>query len=310
MRKQFTGLLSLLWGAGMLMACQPTETQSAADRPSWQQEGNIYRLDAFGFRLEAAPQQGGRIISLSRGNRNMLTGPEVDSLNFGSTLWLSPQDLWRWPPPDALDRLAYDSQLKGDTLQMLSPVDERFACRFVKKIWLHEPDSSFVLDYTIINEADSIQTYAIWEVSRMHKGGCILFPLEEDSSLYSLKPLNWQRSGEYIHHQVGTQDKQTNKLYANGKGRLLYRLDSLLLIKKFTNLRRDEMPPRHQEVEFYIDDTAYVEVEQHSRYVSLQPGGSYRWQVRWYPRIERNNAACEDLKHLLESFSGITKTSF
>jgi len=55
----------------------------------------------------------GRITSFLVDGRNFLTDDKVDSLNWGSTFWPSPQSDWDWPPPAAIDNEPYTVTLEG-----------------------------------------------------------------------------------------------------------------------------------------------------------------------------------------------------
>lgn len=296
-------MLSLSVIAG-LWACQAGSKTEVDSKTSWQLRDEHYHLKLpHDFEIAVSPERGGRVVDLSYQGRNMLSGHDIDSINYGSTLWISPQNLWRWPPPATLDREPYAVDLKGDTLQLSSKVDPKFKVQFIKKFWAETSDSSLVLDYTLINRADTAQSLALWEVSRMLKNGRFVALMEEDSTLRSIKPMNWQLSEQLLSLEVPAENDTTNKLYVNGRGSLFYRLDSLYLFKSFLNLETDEMPPTHQEVEFYIDDTAYVEVEQHSPYVRLSSDSAFSWRVYWYPRKFSDQVSEVELKTWLQRLS-------
>lgn len=267
----------------------PEEEKSTASEepPNWKEiEEGLYQWNLGDVSIGVDSQKGGRISTLTIHDFNLLTGPEVDSINYGSTLWLSPQSLWRWPPPATLDRKPYRLISARDSLLHLqSMIDERFGLSFKKMFFPSQQDTSLRITYTIHNHTDSVRQYAIWEVTRMHKDSEVLFNLEEENSLRSIKEKFWEINDKLVSVNVTEEDTLTNKMYANGQGWLIYRFDSLALIKTFTNLSQVQLPPTHNEIEVYIDDTAYLEVEQHSPYVKIAPGASYQWQVQWFPRI-------------------------
>ena len=278
----------LLISVLLTFCSSPEEEKSIADeeQANWKEidEGH-YQWNMGDVSIGIDGQKGGRITRLTLHDFNLLTGPEIDSINYGSTLWLSPQKLWRWPPPATLDSQPYHLESAKDTLHLISKTDERFGLIFSKQFFLSKKDTSLLMSYAIHNQADSVQAYAIWEVSRMHKDSEVIFALEEDSSLRSIKDKFWETDGKMLKVQVSPDDTLNNKMYANGRGWLIYRYDSLALIKTFPDLSADQLPDTHNEIEIYFDDTAYLEVEQHSPFVQIAPGASYRWQVRWYPRI-------------------------
>lgn len=52
-------------------------------------------------------QRGGRITAFAWDGATVLQGPDVDPQNYGSTLWVSPQSRWGWPPSASIDRSPY-----------------------------------------------------------------------------------------------------------------------------------------------------------------------------------------------------------
>ena len=282
--------LILLLFLTFLTSCNNENGKYIQAKPSWQSYGDgMYRLSMANVLLEVDSNTGGRIITLAIDDFNLLTGPEIDSINYGSTLWLSPQKLWYWPPPVALDRSQYQVLGSGDTLCMQSQVDEKFGVSFRKEMIPTAQDTSILINYTIQNNTQGLQNYAIWEVTRMLKDSKVYFSLEEDTTLRSIREPFWQTNDARIEVPVTSEDTLNNKMYANGKGWLIYHKDSLALIKTFPDLNSQQMPPSHNEVEVYIAKTPYQEVEQHSAYVQLLPGEEYLWQVRWYPRKVSND---------------------
>ena len=94
-----------------------------------------YVLDWGAGRIEIDPVTGGRITALRLGGRNLLTGPDVDPANYGSTFWPSPQAVWGWPPVPEIDHAPYEVAsegpnaltLRGATSPVLGlSVDKRF----------------------------------------------------------------------------------------------------------------------------------------------------------------------------------------
>lgn len=293
-------LFSILLTFAFISACHQPADEAQANR--WQKlEDGSFITHLPNTTLSIDPNAGGRISCLAIDGFNLLTTKSVDSINYGATLWLSPQNLWQWPPPPILDQQPYRVRLAEDTLILTSDTDENFGIRFSKSFIPSLQDTSILLAYTMHNPTDSVHTYALWEVSRMHKDSQVIFRLEEASSLRSIKEAFWIENEGLVGVSVSDADSLTNKMYANGTGWLIYQKDSLALIKTFPNLSQHQLPPKHNEIEVYIDDTAYLEVEQHSPYVSLSPGASYHWQVRWYPRKLRRSTELQKWINKLEN---------
>lgn len=271
-------------------AIQEEENKLPAKNLNWREsQPGQFTMDFANVEITIDRLAGGRIIKLAIEGTNLLTGPSLDSINFGSTLWLSPQSLWRWPPPAVLDRQVYELVKNSDSLYLKSRIDDRFGVSFSKSFLASLQDTSLQITYGLHNHTDSVVSYAIWEVTRMHKDSEVYFSLEEENSLRSIKESFWVLDGNQVKISVLSTDNSTNKMYANGKGRLVYQKDSLALIKTYPDLTVDQLPPNHNEIEIYIDDTTYLEVEQHSPFVQLNPGEYYFWQVKWYPRVFSHN---------------------
>ena len=88
-------------------------------------------------RLEVDATRGGRVTALRLGERNLLSGAEVDAVNYGSTFWTSPQSAWGWPPDVEIDSAPYAGALDGEAVVLRGPasaalgvsVEKRLECR-------------------------------------------------------------------------------------------------------------------------------------------------------------------------------------
>src|SRR3569833_1177658 len=81
-------------------------------------EGTVYRwrvgegTDRLELVVDAA--LGARITRFSLAGRDVLTGADVNDLNFGATFWTSPQAAWGWPPPVEHDSEPYAAHQAGE----------------------------------------------------------------------------------------------------------------------------------------------------------------------------------------------------
>ena len=158
--------------AVLLFSCNQGKQQQEAASPdlavSWEENrAGHYSVELAYVKITVDRRAGGRITTLAIEDTNLLTGPDIDSINYGSTLWLSPQNLWRWPPPSVLDRQPYKLIAKSDSLSIKSSVDNRFGVSFSKSFLPSLKDTSLQITYGIHNHTDSVVTYALWEVTRM-----------------------------------------------------------------------------------------------------------------------------------------------
>ncbi len=268
----------------LLAACQP------ATKPppilAWQtHDQQHYSLNWANVSVTVDAQTGGRIISLQVSGEEMLTDTAVHPLYYGSTLWFSPQHRW-WPPPPAVDTDPYQVQSTANPLTLLSPADPLLGLQIRKSFFAEPADSSLRIAYTVINRADTAQSVALWEVTRLRKDAVVTFALDTDSSRNApfKKHPSWSVEEMDYRLRVSAQDTVVDKASYNAQGWVRYAHGDRELLKRFPDLTLGELPPRQNEVEVYIDDSAYLEVEQHSASQLLAPQDSLRWMVRWYPR--------------------------
>ena len=265
-------------------ACQPaTETSPSL---AWQTDDDQhYILHWANLSMTVDAHVGGRIVSLRVDGDELLTDTTVHPIYYGSTLWLSPQHHW-WPPPPAVDTDPYRVQSSANPLTLLSRADEDLGLQVKKMFWAEPADSSLRVTYTVINRADTAQTVALWEVTRLPKDAEVTFAL--DSALARnqafRKHASWSADDGTYRVRVAAGDTAVDKASYNARGRVQYTRGERQLRKHFADLSIAQLPPRQNEVEVYIDDSAYLEMEQHSAYQTLAPQDSLVWTVRWYPR--------------------------
>ena len=281
--------MKLICLIGFVSALKLLGCSSASDvvsEPLWQKEGRgLYSVSWADITLTVDPTVGGRVASLRVRDQEMLTGPEQHPVYYGSTLWLSPQHRW-WPEPPAIDTDPYLVQSASNPLTLISRRDTTLNLQIKKSFRVVPRDSSLSITYTAINRADTAQSFALWEVTRMKKDCEIMLAL--DTSRTQNRPFkehtNWSIDDSVYRTHIHRTDTITQKSFSNATGWLVYAHDSLLLLKRFADLSQAQLPPRQNEVEIYIDDSAYVEIEEHSPYQPVLPGDSLQWAVHWYPR--------------------------
>lgn len=267
----------------ILAACRPA-TDSAS--LTWRtRDQPHYALNWANLSLTVDAQTGGRIISLRVGDEELLTGPEVHPMYYGSTLWLSPQRGW-WPPPPAVDTDPYQVQSTDNPLTLVGRDDPLLGLQIKKSFFAEPADSSLRIAYTVVNRADTAQSVALWEVTRLRKDAEVTFALDaaSDRNAPFKKHTTWSVAGGDYRLEVAAQDTVVDKASYNAQGWVRYARGDRQLLKRFPDLTVSQLPPRHNEVEVYIDDSAYLEIEQHSAYQTLAPQDSLSYTVHWYPR--------------------------
>ena len=106
-----------------------------------------YIFSSGDLAIEIDPRVGGRVVSLSLGGRNFLTGTDVDPNNYGSTFWTSPQSDWGWPPPPEIDNLPYASAIAGTKLVLTGSTNAKLGVSVTKTFSFDAATSSLAIEY-------------------------------------------------------------------------------------------------------------------------------------------------------------------
>jgi hypothetical protein len=273
--------VALASGAALLLilaACRtPRPAQPALVLPI--ERNGHYVLEFDNLLFEVAPA-GGKVLAFSIDGHNMLV--RTHPLNFGSTLWSSPQADWNWPPQTAIDSEPYAVSVTGNTITMTSAATrttpkisliKRFTPNFAK----HAID----IEYTLKNEDVVTRSLAIWEVTRVAPGGLTFFPIVGRTTGKSGSTLAPTLIADgYAWIDMATNPPGNNKLNADGVGYIAHTDGTHLLVKSWDDVAADTQAPGEGEVEFYDGDTN-VELENQGRYGPVAPGESITYKVRW-----------------------------
>ena len=96
------------------------------------------------------------------------------------------------------------------------------------------------------------------------------------------------------------ESKENRKINANGKGWLAYTNGELLLVKDFSDLEAGQAAPGEDEIQVYVNQgQTFIELESQGAYLSLAPGESLTYSVRWMLLPCRND--CKPSKTLLKA---------
>lgn len=252
-------------------------------------DGSIYTftLGETVFAVDAA--KAGRVVEFSLAGRNILTaarGPADN--NWGSTFWTSPQSDWGWPPPEEIDSAPCRAELSGATLALAGETARTLGLAVSKRFSLDRAAAAVVIDYGIANRGKSPRAVAPWEITRVAAGGLTFFPTGEgglrrgDQGLLAMQQTNGVAWFAYDADKI--TDHQ--KVFADGReGWIAHVAGDLLLVKAWADIAAPDAAPGEGEIEIYADPThSYVEVENQGGYVTLPPGQSLVWSVRWFLR--------------------------
>jgi hypothetical protein len=247
---------------------------------------SIYELNFNNLHLQVDRNTGGRIISCRLGNKELLIGKKVNPEDYGSTFWPSPQSRWNWPPPATLDNKPYEILKSKNSLVLSSENDPQLDLKFLKEFAVDTIDSSFVIEYSIINLKDTARPAAPWEVTRV-PGQLSFFPIGKNKVLKksNLKSTSRIDGILWYTYNPGILDKG-EKLFAEASaGWLAHVNDGIVFIKKFEHVPANEIAPGEGEVEIYATSNfPYIELENQGSQVILQPNDTLHWQVKWYIR--------------------------
>jgi hypothetical protein len=244
--------------------------------------GNVY--------IEVNAHTGGRISAFGVNGHNLLTGPDVNALNWGSTFWPSPQ-VWPWPPAPAFDSAPYAARIDGSSVVMRSPmasVDRVGTFTVIKRFSPDLERLAVDIEYTIRNDGTSAIRVAPWEVTRVAKGGLSFFPAGEGIVKSGLATT--ERAG--VVWLLGSPDAivepSSPKLFADGaEGWLAHVASGVLFVKRFPKVPvAEQARPDEAEIEIYVNPTdAYIELEPQGALTELVAGTSLSWTVTWYARV-------------------------
>jgi hypothetical protein len=308
MKKTFSALSGILISA-MLISCGDSEkTSSSTDSTTKTispyspiDKGNgILAFNFNGLYFEADSRNAGRISAFALDGKNMLSGKEVNATNWGTSLWPSPQSAWGWPPSNELDVKPYSGGVKDSlSIEFVSEKDSLLGYLFSKNYKANPQDTSIIVNYTITNYSDKIQSVAPWEISRVAPGGLTLYPTGQGKKQNLLAKLMEDKDNitwfKYDSTKMNFKPGDVPKLIHDGtEGWMAQVNGEIILIKKFIDVTVAKTAPGEGEIEFYANpDKSYIEIEQQGEYTSLKPGQSLQWEVKWYLRKLPANAKAE-----------------
>lgn len=235
--------------------------------------------------VEIDATTGGRVTALRLGGRNLLTGPEVDPGNFGSTFWTSPQTGWGWPPVPEIDNAPYEAVALPDAIEMKSRPSAALGVSVDKRLSVDARRGALRFDFSIRNRGKDAVRMAPWQITRVPPGGLTFFPTGEGAfapsnlAVREALGVTW-----YAYDAAAVTDHQ--KLFADGReGWLAHVHGDALLVKLFAAVPRGRQAPGEAQIELYANPAhTYVEVEAQGAYDSIAPGEASTWRIDWLVR--------------------------
>jgi hypothetical protein len=240
-----------------------------------------YVLEFDNLRFEVDPA-GGKVVAFSIDGHNMLV--HTHPINFGSTVWASPQANWNWPPQVAIDSEPYTVSVAGNSIVMTSRVTATSPkISLIKKFTPNLAKRAIDIEYTLKNEDTVTKNLAIWEVTRVAPGGLTFFPIV--GSTYGNPRMLLQPTlvaDGYAWIDMATNPPGNRKLNADGGASFLAHTDGeRLFVKSWVDVPAEfQATPGEGEVEFY-DGNTNVELENQGKYGPVPAGESITYKVRW-----------------------------
>ena len=244
---------------------------------------HVLAWDDVSFEVDA--RTGGRVTALRVGGRNLLTGPEIDAGNFGSTFWTSPQSAWGWPPVPEVDHAEYRASIEANAIVMRSAPSASLGVEIEKRFSADRARGAVLFEYRIHNLGpEPIQT-APWQITRVSPGGLTFYPSGEGAfppsnlGVQDALGATW-----YDYDRASITEHQ--KHFADGREGWLAHVDGdALLVKTFPAVPRASHAPGEAQIEIYASPShTYVEVEAQGAYEIVHPGAALTWQVVWLAR--------------------------
>ena len=241
--------------------------------------------------LTVDPSVGGRITSYRLGRDEVLTGPEVNPTNWGSTFWPSPQSAWGWPPPTEIDTDPYRATLQGNTLVLTGPTVASGGVAGLsmgKRISVSAEQAIVCLEYQITNHSAAACEVAGWEITRVPRDNLHFFPEGAPGDVkkfQDLLPLQSAGGVAWLQYDPACMDRDLLVGRDGSEGWMASVRGDLLFAKYFPEIPEGGAAPGEAEVFLFLNgENAYVEVEAQSAVQRLEPGESLRWPVLWAVR--------------------------
>jgi len=245
------------------------------------------------------PEGGENFFYVDEKNLNKKNKGSAEWLVYGGTrLWISPE----CPATYAPDNVAVQASLKNKCVTIEAP-DETTSIKKVVKIVAGE--STFTVDYTIINEGSHLLTAGIWALSCIMpgEGSAIYLPWGEDSE-WNVKDMKYWRSWLGVGSNLESKQwRPTNEFFiinttgetgkvgfANRHGFALFQRGDLSFIKKSAFIETAVYPDDGCNFEIYTSSIFY-EIETLSPLYCLKPGVPYSHREEWWAGYDKIDTA-------------------
>jgi hypothetical protein len=238
-----------------------------------------------GTRLEIDPARGGRVTGLWVAGRNLLTGADVDPVNFGSTFWTSPQSLWGWPPVPEIDVAPYDVVPADAGVALRGPKSPALGVSVGKRFAVDRARRAFRLGFDMHSEVATELRLAPWQVTRVRPGGLTFFATGVGTLAHSDLPVRAEGVVTWLHHDAAVIAGH-QKVFADTPETWLAHVDGdVLFVKTFETVPPEAHAPGEAQIEIYASTAhRYLELEVQGAHEAIAPGAVRSWTVTWHAR--------------------------
>jgi Domain of unknown function (DUF4380) len=251
-------------------------------------ESGIFTFATGDVSFAVDSTQGARIVTYALGGTNVVTTPASHPSNYGSTFWPSPQSAWNWPPPVEIDSASYAGAFADGVLTLASGASASLGLTVSKQFSMDAGTGDVVARYSLINQGNSAQSFAPWEITRVAPSGIMFFPMgaggvrKGSQDLLNVTVVAGVAWFAYDASVIANDQK----LFADGtEGWIAHANDGLLLIKSFSDISLAQAAPSEAEIEIFANAShTYVELENQGAYAPISAGGTSTWSVRWFVR--------------------------
>jgi len=261
---------------------------------------NKYQLESKFLKIIVDANDGGKIASFKLGEFEMLSPKSVHPGLYGSTLWLSPQKFWMKHPLDELENGIYTTEITNRSLKLQSLENKKVGLKFEKEFNIDSVNQCINILYSIKNISKSAISLAPWEVTRLPKGGQVIFPLGDyldktlfdanDKRIFALTgadiklPNNISINDTALWYTISEKGLvEKDKIFCDGReGWSAYVYKGYVFIKVFEDIPVKKIPESEGEIEVYTATKFnYIELEQNGLYAELKPEDTMNWHVKW-----------------------------
>lgn len=242
--------------------------------------------------LRILPHVAGRVERFDLEGVPLLSTPEQNPANYGSTYWTSPQSDWGWPPIAEIDSVPFEVLETSPPLLRgpRAPLCGSFV-RLEKRVRALEATAGFEFGYSLENVGERPVTVAGWQITRVLGGGLSFFPVG-DHRLTPIAPHGalrlLERDGVYFYDHREFELGRSTKVHADGREGFLAHVTApvggrrALFVKAMSDAPSSAQAPGEGEVELFAnEDGRYIELEVQGRYQEIAPGQKRTFSVRW-----------------------------